>query len=78
MWFLLQLIDHEVHESNEVSGERFGAGPGGLWALGAPISLAQSSRADPNLSSPAPNHCPSRARGGGMGLQAGVWGAAQT
>lgn len=52
MWFLLQLIDHEVHESNEVTGPRLGAG--GLRALGAPTSLAQSSGVDPRLSSPLP------------------------
>ena len=30
MWFLLQLIDHEVHESNEVVG----GGLGWAWGVG--------------------------------------------
>lgn len=51
-WFLLQLIDHEVHESNEVTGRTLGAG--GLRVLGAPTSLTQSSGGDPYLSSPLP------------------------
>ncbi|KAG8505648.1 Corticotropin-releasing factor receptor 2 [Galemys pyrenaicus] len=38
-WFLLQLIDHKVHESNEVTGRRLGAGPGAL-ALGTHLSCA--------------------------------------
>lgn len=59
MWFLLQLIDHEVHESNEVTGQSLGAGPGGsgLWG---PLPLSPN----PLLTTP-PIIVPPGREGGG-------------
>lgn len=70
MWFLLQLIDHEVHESNEVTGQSLGAGPGGsgLWG---PLPLS------PNpLLPPLRSLSPQGGREEGS-CQVGVMGAAQ-
>lgn len=70
LWFLLQLIDHEVHESNEVLGGGLGLGLGGsgLWPGGP--SLAESPGADLHLSSPHPISVPPEP---GMGK----WGPGQ-
>ena len=73
LWFLLQLIDHEVHESNEVLGGGLGLGLGGsgLWPGGP--SLAESPGADLHLSSPHPVSVPPEPGMGKWGSRTVSW-----
>lgn len=75
MWFLLQLIDHEVHENNEVVGGGLGLGPGGSGGshLSHPIFTCGP---EPELTSTTSLSLQSW--GSGNGAPDGVLRAAQT